>query len=54
MVEILVLLIVSGLCLFDAFVSINKPLGITYMRHHVPFCEQQNREQAEHHREQWS
>lgn len=53
MVEILFLLIVIGLCLFDAFVSINKPLGITYMRHHVPFCERKNREQDQHHRELW-
>lgn len=53
MAEILLILI-AGACLFDALVSWSSALGIGYMRHHVLFCEQQNREQEQHHREQWS
>lgn len=49
-----VLAIVIVVCLLDALITIEKPLGIRFMRHHVPFCEQQNREQEQHHRELWS
>lgn len=48
------LIVLIGLFLFDALVSWSGALGVGYMRRHVPFCEQQNREQDAHHRELWS
>lgn len=51
--EILLVLIV-GLCLFDALVSWSSALGVAFMRNHVPFCEERNRERTERHQEMWS
>lgn len=48
------LIVLIGLCMFDALVSWSSALGIAFMRSHVPFCEQRNREQDAHHRELWS
>lgn len=51
--EILLVLIV-GLCLFDALVSWSSALGVAFMRSHVPFCEEKNREREARRQELWS